>query len=298
MDDPEVVLPTAHEVRAACWAARLLHPPRTRVVDARDSYRRSPNGGQFREADLFAGEELLIAAGLISRDQDFLEITAELSGLAALDHETASLLVVTSVLERTPPMWLRSAAGGGEVRGELIPEEADAELRQLLGDPARREAMLLTAARRHDAALLAGIGLAGEEHVEQQCRDELGAAAKPELSSQVSRVSAISDVLGYDVVAPTLAGTMRRLEVKTTRRSGWRTEIYISRNEFEVGLADPDWALVVCEMDGDDDVTTVGWCRADAIRGLVPADQHAHGRWVNANLLLVEVLLTPGLPPL
>jgi hypothetical protein len=107
----------------------------------------------------------------------------------------------------------------------------------------------------------------------------------------------ISDQLGYDVIAPRLDGSSRRIEVKATRRLAWRGEVYISRNEFEVGLLDPDWSLVVVEVDAEDMPSLLGWCPAEALVAKMPADRHHLGRWNSVRLLQAEGVLSSGLPP-
>jgi hypothetical protein len=123
------------------------------------------------------------------------------------------------------------------------------------------------------------------------------------------QVSRISDHLGYDVIAPRLDGHPRRLEVKTTRRRRWRGEVFLSRNEYEVGLRDPDWALVVVESDTDGAAALAGWWRAERVTPslregrngvgpLSPEYRHADVRWVSASLQQPSALLMDGLPGL
>jgi hypothetical protein len=291
-------LPSAHQIRAACRAASLLTAPRMLADDAARAYQSSPDGGRFSEQDLRDGEALLISAGMVSLAGAVLKVSPVAETLAQLDDETATLAVVTRLLERRPPLWLRGAAGGSEVSQALIPDDSRAELEGLLENHAHMEALLLSAARRADKVRLRGSAAIGRAFVEEACRRQLTEAGATTLAAGVRRVGDLTEALGYDLVAPTLAGTNRRLAVRTTRRAGWRAEVSLSRTEIEVGLADPAWALVVCELKDDTTVHIAGWCRAAELTGLIPADQHPHGRWVQASLLLMQAVLEPDLPPL
>jgi hypothetical protein len=290
-------IPSAHALRSAREAVRALHPPETSRADARESFRRLPTGGLFTGADYDTAEEVLRSVDLVQVDGDMLVVSESVRILATMPARAADALLLDLILERRPPNWLRTAAGGSSLREAIVPDAELAAVGEILPDPDVREAILLRAARRFDAARLAALGAAGEDQVVEHCKHELANAGRAELADQVERVSLISDELGYDVVAPKLDGGNRRLEVKATRRLTWRTEIFLSRNEFEVGLTDPDWALVVCAIDDDDQVSILGWCRALQLENLVPEDRHPHGRWVSVSLLQLEGLLAADVPP-
>jgi hypothetical protein len=111
-------------------------------------------------------------------------------------------------------------------------------------------------------------------------RQDLARAGRPDLAALVQRVSLISDQLGYDVVAPTLRGKVRRMEVKTTSRSAQtHFEVYLSRNEAAVAVRDPSWTLVLCQACDSSRAEVVGWCRANAFAPVLPSDKHPRGRW-------------------
>ena len=86
------------------------------------------------------------------------------------------------------------------------------------------------------------IGAAGEEIVLQECRAALSALGRADLAVRARRVSLISDQLGYDIVAPSVAGGGWRIEVKTTRTSAVLAKIILTRNEARVGLKDEETA--------------------------------------------------------
>src|SRR5262249_22717415 len=151
-------------------------------------------------------------------------------------------------------------------------------------DPAQREAFLLALGNRHGLTANAETGALGEEFIVSECRFMLRSVGQHDLADKVQRVSLISDQLGYDVVAPTLSGGMRRLEVKTTSRSSESVDIIITRNEACVGLRDSSWALVVCRLIPGDNPCVVGWCRGPVLRPFLPTDLSPKGRWLQAGI--------------
>jgi hypothetical protein len=74
--------------------------------------------------------------------------------------------------------------------------------------------------RRFSDADARRTGDLAEAHVTKACRAQLSGAGRDDLAALVRRVSLTSDQLGYDVTAPRLDGSTRRLEVKGTRMSG------------------------------------------------------------------------------
>ncbi len=288
---------TRHELRSAHQVARALHSPGSSIADARESYCRLPSDGLLALSDFDVGLRVLVDAALVEINGGDLIVGEALAAIAAVDESAAIRLLFDLLLDRRPPAWLRSAAGGTKVKVAVIPDRDREAIETVLADPAMREAKLLQAGRRVNAERLAEVGSIAEEHVVLECRAELSDLGREDLAAAVERVSLISDQLGYDVVAPTLDRETRRLEVKATRRSSWRGEVFISRNEFEQGRVDPDWALVVVEVDALNEPTLAGWCRAEAIASLIPEDAHPMGCWASVRLMEIGALLEAGLPP-
>ena len=227
--------------------------------------------------------------GLLQERADILYPTSELADLAALDQD-----------EAVATLFARAAVVGAEREPDLVVRQRDEALALLADDllsrPEQREALLLALGRQFDEMERRELGVRGEEFVVQQARAELEALGRHDLAAAVRRVSAVSDQLGYDVVAPTLIAT-RRLEVKTMgRREPGLMRFFLSRNEFEVGLRDPAWALVACEVSGEKELSLLGWCRAAAVEPYVPIDS-VGGRWAAAEIEVSVALLLPGLPP-
>jgi hypothetical protein len=166
---------------------------------------------------------------------------------------------------------------------------------ELIPNPERREALLVSLGRKYDEEARAELGLRGEEFIVELARGELVALGRSDLAAHVTRLSAFSDDLGYDVVAPRIEGR-RRLEVKTSRRA--TTDVfhfYISRQEMDWGLVDPDWALIACHVRDDDELELVGWCRAQTLEPYLPADG-VGGNWVSAEVETATSVFEPGLP--
>jgi hypothetical protein len=290
-------LKSRHELRAAHYVARALHAPQTSLLDARESFHKLPNGGMLGSGDFDPGCRVLVLVQLVAVYRDQLAVTPEVAALAELSEHQATQLLLELLLERRPPAWLGSAATGSSVRTSAIPDMELKSLEDIIEDPSQREVLLLHAAERINLRRLEELGSIGEEHVVDQCKIQLKDQGRDDLADEVQQVSLISDRLGYDVVAPTLDGRVRRLEVKATRRVAEKAEIFISRNEFERSRTDPDWALVVVKIDHDDQPQLVGWCRGEAFEQMMPRDRDTRGHWASTRILRVGSLLQEGLPP-
>ncbi|WP_376773577.1 protein NO VEIN domain-containing protein [Nonomuraea endophytica] len=148
-----------------------------------------------------------------------------------------------------------------------------------------------------DPEARARIGALGEEFVKAACEAELTDLGRDDLGKQVARVSLISDGFGYDISAPNIRGELRLLEIKTQCvPSSSQFRLYISRNEYEVGRTEANWALVCCDMAGasDGDISIAGWCRGETLGPYLPEDHN--GRWTEAMVVLPRGVLLPGFP--
>lgn len=290
-------LPNDHQISAALWVIGLLAAPRMPIKAARAAYATSASGGVFGEEDMLAGEQLLVASSLVAVDGPELVVAPEAATVQGLDAAGAARVITIRLLEHEPPVWLRAAAGGEQVRAELIPDAELAVLDEILaakGIP--RDLVLLTAVRRWEERQLTTLAKSGAMLVEQLCRKELIDAGEASLAAEVMRFDEVSPALGCNVVAPTPGGGLRRLLVRTTRQLSWRGPVFLTRDQLRMGEADPCWALVVCEADAAGAVGLAGWCRADALTTMLPHEPHPHGRWMIISLQAVEELLQPGLP--
>jgi hypothetical protein len=288
---------TRRQLRAALWALHVLGPEGETEEIARESWLSLPLAGTVDVPELEAATSALVDAGLIARVDGRLVADRCLHLVSANPFSQSEELLLAVLLDRNRPLWLTSAAGDGDhLAPELVPSEAAFALSTVIPDPAKREAFLLNRARTIDSQQLHALGSAGEEAVFELCTYELMSLGSPELATLVTRVSLISDELGYDVTAPCLSGGVRRMEVKATRSLGSTITVIITRNELETGQADPSWSLVIVRV-GHDASVVLGWTIASALEPLLPVDRDVRGRWQAARLRLTLDLLTPGLPP-
>lgn len=284
--------PAPHLIRSALRTAALLDASGSPLPRARHSYSHDPSGGLFPVEDLRRGEQLLIDCGLVREQDGVLYPLLELSDLVHVERDVAEEVLLLNAIRVADPAWL-----GGIGTGPLsLPIRAHEAVVELIPDPERREAFLLSLGAGREDEGREALGLLGEESVVDRAREQLAEFGHPELASSVRRVSAYSDRLGYDVTAPMIEGGTRRFEVKTTRGQSTETTLFfISRNEATVGLRDANWALVVCRVT-EESVAIVGWCRGAALAPYLPIDS-AGGRWREAEVTFPTYLLFPDIPP-
>jgi hypothetical protein len=298
-------MPTAGEVvwsrrllRAAYWVTRVLGPSGGNPSQARAQWFSLPLAGEVDLDELKVAEVGLREAGLLRFLGNLLIPAPALSSLCQAPGPVPFELLLGLILEAASPLWLLTATTSGEhLATELVPEEVEDALASVIEDPARREAFLLARARTVEAKELNAIGAAGEEAIVNACRAELKELGDEEAAHQVRRVSEISDELGFDVVAPRIDGSVRRLEVKATRSAALEATVFLSRNEFETGRFDPDWWLVVVRVMREGDHSILGHVGAVDLVGLMPVDRHDAGRWQVARVRLPLTSLAVGLPP-
>ncbi len=285
---------TSHRLRAVLWVVHVLGPNGSAIDVVERSFPELPVGGLLGVADLRETLQRLRQLGLVAVVGNRLVPNARLS-TACASTETPVEHVLGAILEAAPPAWLAPAGAGDEVRWELVPDaDADA-LSSILEDPARREAFLISRARAVEFAARREVGARGEEFVARACRDELASLGRRDLADRVQIVSGLSDELGYDVTAPRLDGTVRRMEVKATRSLGPAVTVFLTRNEFRVGIADPDWSLVVARV-ADEDGGVLGWFSAPALRPALPRKVSDAVSWEVVRVRLRVADLVPGLP--
>lgn len=287
-------IPPAHIVRASLRVGSLIDEQGSPVSSARGAYTLYASDGLFPPEDLRLGEQLLVDCELLGVSPGHLHQSELLTQLLALDESEA----VAIIMERAAAAAAVLLPGPPDSAWKAdIVQEAGRVLDELSVDPDRREALLVALARKYDDRWRVAIGARGEECVADAARAELVDLGRPDLAIQVRRFGGLADSLGYDVVAPRLGGK-RRLEVKTTTRdtSGGRYHFYLSRNEFDHGLDDSDWALVLCNITRADAVEVKGWCRARALAPYLPTDGE-DARWISVEIEVPAALFTDGLPP-
>lgn len=286
-------LPTRYVLHAAAHVVRIIGHTKPTRTDLDDSYRNLASGGIFPFESLRTGERLLADLGFLkNKDGRFLCDLA--ANVTALQLEELTRQLGRLILLEQMPLWLKSAISQGEVRRELIPVEAADRLADIFPDVAEREALLLAAARRHDASIQEIIGDAGERLVEAKCKNWLLSVGRADLASRVNRVSQVSDELGYDVSAPDLLGNAHQMEVKSF--TGDQVRFFLSRNEYIVGKQYPSWSLVFCQVPRNRPPVLLGWCELSLIEERLPKDVDARSKWTAAQVIITLDELCDGLP--
>lgn len=253
------------------------------LADTHESYWHRATGGRYPPADLALGQALLIDIGLVVEDGAMLRPTAELAELLGGTAEDA-----------LPALIARLAASDPEVAGSL----ARHALSDLIPDADRREELLLQLAQRADDKRNVLVGNAGERLVVAEARSELEQLDRSDLAREVRRVSLTSDQLGYDVRAPRVQGSPRRLEVKATTAEDMEwIKIFISRNEVDTGMRVQGWSLVVCRITDIENAagSVLGWWSYDDLAQCLPRDVGG-GAWRLAELTLRLEHAHSGLP--
>lgn len=293
----ETLLWNRRLLRAAFWVTRMLGRDGRDAQEARNSWVRLPLAGEVDLNELLAAETGLREAALLRLDGDALVPEPRLFEVCELGPPAPVELLLVILLEASPPLWMRAAAADGAgLASEFVPDAVVSAFGTVIEDPARREAFLFARARTVDTREREELGAIGEEAVVLACREQLRTLGDEAAAARVRRVSVISDELGYDVVAPRLDGTSRRLEVKATRSAAAMAVVFVTRNEFETGLTDPDWRLVVVRVDRAGRGAVLGHMGGAGLGPLVPEDRTDGGRWEVARLQLSTVTLSPGLP--
>lgn len=135
-------------------------------------------------------------------------------------------------------------------------------------------------------------------HVDVEARARVGAAGELALIKYLEalwpgstrHVAAESDRYGYDLELS--LGESWHLEIKTTTRRT-RLDVYLSRHEYEVGLVDSKWHLVVVGLAEDRVAALATVKRATRLTG-APTDSAA-AVWEVARFRLAASDLLPGL---
>lgn len=265
------------------------------------SYASLRTGGLYDEASLVRAQQLLEDLGLISRTGSKLQATEELARWHLLPEPVFVEALLQRWLVARAGLWLYAFARDPEPNwSELVPDAADKLLTSVYDNPDQRRAVVRMLAHKVDAEAIAELGACGEEAVAAACRGHLRAAGRDHLAAEVVRVSLHDDTLGFDVTSPDCCGHRHNLEVKSTGSPTGPVEFYLSRNEFDVGAADPAWAIVVARRGLDNVVHVAGWLQYEVVAPLVPLDQppqgNARGRWASMRVTVDESALTPGLP--
>lgn len=290
--------PTRHLLEACQLVARLFESnaptPRRNL---RSAFWNVPIGGRFSVEHLEMAADLLVRVHLVTEDDSELWPSSSLEAFCRLSIDDVAELVLFELLVNEAPLWLRAGMlNGGRFAYEAVPDGVLKRIDALIKDHEQRDAILLEAGYRVDSERRSEIGMMGELAVIEAIEHYYAKYGRADLSVSIRHVSQASDALGYDVACSTLDGSrVRRLEVKTSA-SCVPIRIFLTRNEVERGLSDPDWRLVVCLL-GDDGARVTGWTMPMAFESRLPADSGRAGcRWESASLMLDVAELATGLP--
>jgi Domain of unknown function (DUF3883) len=229
-----------------------------------------------------AGFEWLQSVGLIEDSSIGRQLSVELRGLS---EEEVGIAVFERCLVAWAPAWLPDS-------DILIASEDD------LPEDAIAVATALGLNERQATNAVRRV----EGHIDLEGRARTGAAGERQLAECleqrwpgcVDHVSLRHDGFGYDLrlVAD---GVPWHIEVKSTVRRG-RLSIYVSRQEFEVSLVDPNWRLVVVGLTEAGVAQVAATLQRAALRERAPTDQRPGGRWQSARFDRTSQHLDPGLP--
>lgn len=192
--------------------------------------------------------------------------------------------LLASLLEAADPPWLEHADVLVHSSDDL-PQDID-RWSDLLGLP---DSSGLRVVRRIsgkiDLARRAQVGSAGEIAL---CR-----LLEAKWPGAINHVAETDDGFGYDVSA-SVQEVEWHLEVKSTTRRG-RLSFFLSRHEFETGLADKHWKLLVVGLDDELRASCVAEVDKSALKRFAPADRVTAASWEIARYDIGGGNLSPGL---
>lgn len=300
-ESDDVEIPTLHEAQAAFIVSQIIGERLSSRKRIRSGYPRVATEGLYSPSDLRRGERILVLSGLVEDLGDGLRGTKKLTHLESMDERAGAKLILKIFLQKNRPAWVSVAVGDGGVYEEYIPDRALRVLNTAFPDTQNRNSVLFGLLSSVDRAGRVEIGEMGERRVVAACRSQRHESGYAELAEQVRQVSKISDSLGYDIAAPCPGGDHYHIEVKTVGKDIQALQFYLSRNQYEVGLRDPNWRLVICKRE-EEETSIVGWCSIDVVQRGVPEERKIDWpcsvRWEEVRVRMRDKPLDPGLPPL
>lgn len=192
--------------------------------------------------------------------------------------------LLASLLESVDPPWLENADVLVDSSDDL-PQDVErwSELLELPGSSAFRVVRRISG--KIDMARRAQVGNAGEI--------ALCALLEAKWPGAINHVAKTDDGFGYDI-SVAIQDIDWHLEVKSTTRRG-RLSFFLSRHEFETGLADKYWKLLVVGLDNDLTARCVAEVGKPALKKCAPSDRTTSASWESTRYNLGEGQLRPGL---
>lgn len=192
--------------------------------------------------------------------------------------------LLASLLEAADPPWLENADVLVHSSDDL-PQDIE-RWSDLLGLPTSSGFRVVRRiSGKIDLARRAQIGNAGEI--------ALCMLLDAKWPGAVNHVAETDDGFGYDVSA-SVGDVEWHLEVKSTTRRG-RLSFFLSRHEFETGLADEYWKLLVVGLDDELRASCVAEVDKSALKKFAPTDGATSASWASARYDMGEDHLSPGL---
>lgn len=251
-------------------AIRWLHILRTSsLAQAWSLIRADTRFTDLTQTQYASALEWLETLNLLIKKSNHLELSSVVKVLPQLQ---ANQLFFERILENSTPAWLQDA-------DILIPDASElpqdaANLANTLG---LTEQVAFTAVRhvhgRIDLAKRALIGSAGEQ--------ALINFLESRWPGSTFHVAQHNDGFGYDITF-FHENTEWHLEVKSTTRRG-RLIVHLSRHEYEVGLQDPNWRLIVLGLDDQMQIDALATVQHDRLVVRAPKDICAEAKWQSAS---------------
>lgn len=192
--------------------------------------------------------------------------------------------LLASLLEAADPPWLENADVLVHSSDDL-PQDVERWSELLSLPPSSGLRVVRRISGRIDLARRAQVGSAGEI--------ALCALLEAKWPGAVNHVAETDDGFGYDISA-SIQEVEWHLEVKSTTRRG-RLSFFLSRHEFEVGLADSHWKLLVVGLDDALEASCVAEVDKSALKQFAPVDRTTSASWESARYDVGGHDLLPGL---
>lgn len=256
------------------WLQQLRH---SSPGQARAMFTAHPRYRDLTLTQYEAAFEWLESVGLVANfgKLDDLRLAGALSDEAA---------ILEAAIAHAQPPWVQDA--DQIIRSpDEFPEDLSAAVEALNLDHNDGLSVVREAWGKVDTAVRKEVGEAGELALVRLLKDCA--------SAEVFHVAAQADGYGFDIVIRK-DSERAHLEVKSTLRRG-RLAFYLSRNEHEVMLRDPDWHLVVLLLDESRKIAAVGTVDSSGIRDSAPTDVSGECRWQSARLDVSPAMTQPGL---
>lgn len=209
----------------------------------------------------------------------------ERSGLLGMPNSGAPASVRVYEHAVTEAEWFPDTDFQVRNPDELPSDALQAAAATALGEGEAFQHLIATWAKV-DTEIRERVGAVGEEQLADLLRNCLDA--------EIQHVSQWSDGLGYDIAVVTRALPVH-LEVKSTTRQR-RLTIFLSRNEFEVMLRDPNWVLAALTLSDEMEILAIRTVCRSFLANAAPRDERSDGQWQSCRFDVPPEATLRGLP--